>query len=73
MSDSVALVALEVNGKPHEVKPACSLAGLVARLPLAGKAFAVERNGEVVRRADYESTILDAGDRIEIVGFVGGG
>lgn len=35
--------------------------------------IAVERNGEIVPRAQYGSTILADGDRLEIVRFVGGG
>ncbi len=35
--------------------------------------IAVERNGELVPKAKYETTVLEEGDLIEIVGFVGGG
>ena len=35
--------------------------------------IAVERNGEIVPRAAYESVQLAAGDVVEIVSFVGGG
>lgn len=34
---------------------------------------AVERNGEIVPRAQYEETILKDGDTLEVVSFVGGG
>lgn len=34
---------------------------------------AVERNGEIVPKAQYEETILKDGDTLEIVSFVGGG
>lgn len=35
--------------------------------------IAVERNGEIVPKAQYAETILQDGDSIEIVNFVGGG
>ncbi len=35
--------------------------------------IAVEKNGEIVPRAAYDTTILADGDKIEIVSFVGGG
>lgn len=35
--------------------------------------IAVERNGEIVPKADYESTLLKDGDVVEVVSFVGGG
>ena len=35
--------------------------------------LAVERNGEIVPRAQYDAVIFQEGDRVEIVRFVGGG
>ena len=37
------------------------------------KRIAVERNGEIVPKAQYEETILQEGDTLEVVSFVGGG
>lgn len=37
------------------------------------KRIAVERNGEIVFKSRYDETILEDGDRLEIVSFVGGG
>ncbi len=37
------------------------------------KRIAVERNGDIVPKAQYGETILQEGDAIEIVSFVGGG
>ena len=35
--------------------------------------IAVERNGSIVKRSDYGKTVLQDGDTVEIVQFVGGG
>lgn len=35
--------------------------------------IAVERNGEIVPKASYSSTVLEDGDSLEVVSFVGGG
>lgn len=35
--------------------------------------IAVERNGEIVPKASYGTTVLEDGDELEIVQFVGGG
>lgn len=35
--------------------------------------IAVERNGEIVSKADYPATVLQDGDSVEVVSFVGGG
>lgn len=37
------------------------------------KRIAFERNGEIVFKAQYPQTILQNGDTLEIVSFVGGG
>ena len=37
------------------------------------KRIAVERNGDIVLKSQYDTTILEDGDRLEIVSFVGGG
>ena len=37
------------------------------------KRIAVERNGEIVPKAQYDETILQEGDTLEVVSFVGGG
>ena len=37
------------------------------------KRIAVERNGDIVPKAQYGETVLQGGDSIEIVSFVGGG
>ena len=67
-----ATVTVTVNGVAREVA-ARSVDDLVAALGLAGKRIAVERNGEIVPRSRYADTPLAAGDRLEIVGAVGGG
>ena len=61
-----------VNGLPRNVE-AQTIADLVAALGLTGKRIAVEMNGEIVPRSRYASTTLSAGDKLEIVGAVGGG
>lgn len=64
---------LEINGKQREVAESRSLFGLIEDLSLAPERLAVELNGQVVRRADWQDTTLNDGDRVEIVHFVGGG
>jgi sulfur carrier protein len=68
-----ALMQLTVNGEPHDVPAGLSLAALLARLGVAGGRVAVEVNEDVVPRGAYDAHVLAAGDRVEIVHFVGGG
>ena len=66
---------LTVNGVATEVSldDGSTIAGLVAALGLAGKRIAIEKNGEIVPRSLYATTPVLRGDRLEIVGAVGGG
>jgi sulfur carrier protein len=64
---------IEVNGEPREVPDGASVAELLALLGLAAPKVAVERNLEIVPRSAWGSTRLAAGDRLEVVHFIGGG
>jgi sulfur carrier protein len=65
---------LNVNGVTTEVAASAStLEAVVAALGLAGKRIAVEKNGEIVPRSRYATTPIAPGDRLEIVGAIGGG
>ena len=64
---------LTVNGEPHDLPEPLSVAALLARLGVTAARVAVEVNEDVVPRGTWESHPLAAGDRVEIVQFVGGG
>jgi sulfur carrier protein len=65
---------LTINGKPRNFDAASfSVAHLVSNLDLQGKRLAIECNGEIVPRSQFAEQQLVEGDRIEIVGAVGGG
>ncbi len=62
-----------VNGESQEVPDALTVRGLIEHLGLTEGPVAVEKNREVVPRAEHASTPLGEGDVLEIVHFVGGG
>ncbi|MBK8994774.1 MAG: sulfur carrier protein ThiS [Myxococcales bacterium] len=64
---------LTVNGELREVPDGLTVRGLVEHLGLTEGPVAVEKNREVVPRAEHASVALADGDVIEIVHFVGGG
>ena len=65
---------LTINGTLRSFdRPVSTVAELVRELCLEGKRIAVERNGEIVPRSRYTETSITAGDKLEIVGAVGGG
>lgn len=64
---------LFINGKERALPEPASVRGALEALGLVSRPVAVELNGNLVRRADQETTALKPGDRVEIVSFVGGG
>ena len=62
-----------VNGRAVPWASGMTVASLVAEMGLGGKRIAVERNGEVVPKSRHAEVALAAGDKLEIVGAVGGG
>lgn len=64
---------IEVNGEGREVDEGTTVRQLLVALGLGDTLVAVERNEEIVRRAEHAQTSLAEGDRLEVVHFVGGG
>jgi sulfur carrier protein len=65
---------LTVNGDSRTfATPIRTVADLLRELAVEGKRIAVERNGEIVPRSRYAETPIASGDKLEIVGAVGGG
>lgn len=64
---------IEVNGEVREVEPGTTVRALLEGLGLGDTLVAVERNQEIVPRAQHGDTPVADGDRLEIVHFVGGG
>ncbi len=64
---------VRINGEERDVPQGATIAALLASFGLAVERVAVERNGRIVPKAEYEGTPLAEGDRLEIVQFVGGG
>ena len=68
------MIQLTINGNSREFDVAqFTVAELVEKLGLVGKRLAIERNGEIVPRSQFAETALNSGDKLEIVGAVGGG
>lgn len=64
---------LTVNGEVRDAPDSATLADLLALLGIEGRRVAVERNLEIAPKSLWASTLLQEGDRVEIVQFVGGG
>jgi sulfur carrier protein len=69
----ISAMQLFVNGEPKDCPVATTLAQFIEHMGMKGDRVAVERNREIVPRAQWPETQLQDGDRLEIVHFVGGG
>jgi sulfur carrier protein len=67
------MLNITINGEPRQFSPGQNVASVIEALALTGKRIAVERNGEIVPKSQHAATVLEPGDRLEIVVAVGGG
>ena len=62
-----------LNGDAYPLGADTPLVALLERLKMRRGRVAVEINREIVPKANYDATIVRAGDQVEIINFVGGG
>lgn len=62
-----------INGRAHSFDRPLNINALLVALDLANQRLAVERNGEIIPRSQFDSLALENGDKLEIVVAVGGG
>ena len=68
-----ATVSFVLNGDAHEAPAGTRLLELLRELGVDAGRIALERNREVVPRAEHAELVIEDGDEFEIVQFVGGG
>jgi sulfur carrier protein len=66
-------VTIRVNGEPLEIAGPVTISALLADLNVDPRIVAVEHNLVIIKRDRYGSVVVNAGDEVEIVRFVGGG
>ncbi|MDC0877448.1 sulfur carrier protein ThiS [Methylophilaceae bacterium] len=65
---------ISINGKIENFDTdILTFESLIKELNLAGKRFAIERNGEIIPKSCFADYQLSNGDKLEIIGAVGGG
>ncbi|MTJ83529.1 MAG: sulfur carrier protein ThiS [Telmatospirillum sp.] len=62
-----------INGEARTIAAAVSVETLLGDLGVDSRKVAVERNLEIVPKSAYGQTLIQDGDRLEIVHFIGGG
>ncbi len=66
-------ISIIVNGENRAARPGAAVTDLLRELGLDAGRVAIERNLEILPRSKWTETRVQAGDRYEIVQFVGGG
>jgi thiamine biosynthesis protein ThiS len=66
-------ISIVVNGDNRDAKPGATVSDLLREMGLDSGRVAIERNLEILPRPKWSETLVEPGDRYEIVQFVGGG
>ena len=64
---------IRLNGELVDVAGPMTVSALLAHYDIDPRRVAVERNLVVVKRGTYDEIVVQEGDEVEVVNFVGGG
>ncbi len=71
--NNLNVAKIQLNGDPYEINDGTNLNELLNKLKIKKNKVAIEVNGEIVEKNKYPNLILNKGDKVEIVQFIGGG
>ena len=71
--NNLNVAKIQLNGDPYEINDGTNLNELLNKLKIQKNRVAIEVNGEIVEKNKYPNLILNKGDKVEIVQFIGGG
>ena len=71
--NNLNVAKIQLNGNPYEINIETNLNQLLNKLKIKTTKVAIEVNGAIVEKNKYPKVILNKGDKIEIVHFIGGG
>ena len=61
------------NGKPREIQAGISLQEFLDQMKLDCMQVVVEHNNSIISRQRLTETVMQTGDTLEVIHFVGGG
>ena len=71
--NNLNMAKIQLNGNPCEINTETNLNQLLNKLKIQNTKVAIEVNGVIVEKNKYPKVILNKGDKVEIVHFIGGG
>ena len=66
-------IRVHINGEPHSVPSQQTVTALLSTLHIPAERVAIEIDKSIIRKREWETTLVGEGAQIEIVEFVGGG
>jgi len=66
-------MTIQLNGEQHDIQAGMSVAALLRQLEIRVDQVAVEVNREIMDKGGFEGRLLQDGDRVEVMSFIGGG
>lgn len=67
------MMTIVLNGEAYPLEEEHSLAVLIGALNLSGQAIAVAVNRQIIPRAQWQTHLLQAQDKVDVVRAIGGG
>ena len=71
--NNLNVAKIQLNGNSYEINNETNLNQLLKKLKIQKNKVAIEVNGAIVEKNKYPKVILNKGDKVEIVHFIGGG
>ena len=71
--NNLNVAKIQLNGSSYEINNKTNLNKLLDKLKIQKTKVAIEVNGAIVEKNKYPKVILNKGDKVEIVHFIGGG
>jgi len=71
--NNLNVAKIQLNGNSYEINNGTNLNELLNKLKIQKNKVAIEVNGEIIEKNKYPNLILNKGDKVEIVQFIGGG
>lgn len=69
----MSTIKIEVNGKEVEIQENSTVQDFIKERKVTGTMFVIEKNLKIVQKDEYSTEKIAGGDKIELVGFFGGG
>lgn len=69
----MSTIKIEVNGREVKIQENSTVQDFIIERKVTGTMFVIEKNLKIVQKNDYLTEKITEGDKIELVGFFGGG